>query len=313
MANRRTGYGGKALPLLLVAPQLLITFLFFLWPAEQGVWTSFFLDQGFGANRIFVGIENYVAIFTDPLYLESVITTLLFGALVTVFAIGIALVLALAANRVIHAALAYRTALIWPYAVAPALAGVVWYFLLNPSVGVLANWYDAAAPAAKSALESGPLAEVSAWIAGEWNHYTNGGQAMALVVAASVWKQISYNFLFFLAGLQSIPKTLIEAAAMDHAGPWRRFWTITLPLLSPTTFFLVVVNIVYAFFDTFATIHATTSGGPAQATTTLVYSVFRAYESTDYSGSAAQSVVLMALVIGMTMIQFRYVERRVVY
>ncbi len=312
MAERRTGYGNKALPYLLLAPQILITFLFFLWPAGQGIYTSFFLDQGFGGNRVFVGVDNYVDLFNDPLYLESFITTAIFCALVASISIILALVLALAANRVIQGALAYRSLLIWPYAVAPALAGVVWYFLLNPSVGVLAQWYEQAAPAVNAQLSQAGLPS-GVGLAPVWNHFTDGTQAMLLVVIASVWKQISFNFLFFLAGLQSIPRAMIEAAAMDHAGPVRRFWTITLPLLSPTTFFLLVVNIVYAFFDTFATIHATTQGGPAQETSTLVYQVYRAYEATDYSGSAAQSVVLMALVIGMVFIQFRYVERRVVY
>ncbi len=294
MAERRTGFSGKALPLLLVAPQLLITFLFFLWPAAQALQQGFFVEDPFGFARRFVGLENYVALFEDPRYLASVWRTVIFSFAVAGAAIALALGLALAADRALRAALAYRSLLIWPYAVAPALAGVLWYFLLNPSVGVYADWLAA--------------------FGVEWNHYVNGQQALALVVIASVWKQISYNFLFFLAGLQSIPRSLIEAAAMDHAGPWRRFWTITLPLLSPTTFFLLVVNLVYAFFDTFATIHATTSGGPADATTTMVYRVYNTgFIGQDYGSSAAQSVILMALVIGLVTIQFRYVERRVVY
>ena len=220
--------------------------------------------------------------------------TLVFGLSVTGLAMGIALGLALAANRVLRGALAYRSALIWPYAVAPALSGALWYFLLNPSVGIYAKWLE--------------LAGI------DWNHYLNGNQGLILVIAASVWKQISYNFLFFLAGLQSIPRSLIEAAAIDNAGPWRRFWSVVLPLLSPTVFFLLVVNLVYAFFDTFATIHATTQGGPAGATSILVYKVFETgFIGQDYGSSAAQSVVLMALVIGMTAVQFRYVERRVSY
>ncbi|MEM9144550.1 MAG: sn-glycerol-3-phosphate ABC transporter permease UgpA [Pseudomonadota bacterium] len=294
MAQRRTGFRGTLLPLMLVAPQLVITVLFFIWPAAQALEQGFYIEDAFGFSREWVGLANYRELFDDPRYLASFWRTLIFGAAVTGLAMAIALILALAANRVLRLALAYRTLLIWPYAVAPALAGVIWYFLLNPSVGIYANWMAAAGV--------------------EWNHYADGNQALALVIAASVWKQISYNFLFFLAGLQSIPRSLIEAAAIDRAGPWTRFWTITLPLLSPTTFFLLVVNLVYAFFDTFATIHATTSGGPVDATTTLVYRVYSTgFVGQDYGASAAQSVVLMALVILMTTVQFRYVERRVVY
>ncbi|MEM1382826.1 MAG: sn-glycerol-3-phosphate ABC transporter permease UgpA [Pseudomonadota bacterium] len=294
MAERRVIYRQRLLPILLVAPQLAITLVFFLWPAGQAIEQSFYLEDAFGLSREFVAGLNYEALVGDTRYYRSFLTTLIFGLWVTALSIGIALILALAANRVLAAALTYRSLLIWPYAVAPAISGVLWFFLLNPTVGVFAEWLDL--------------------VGIDWNHYASGNQALALVIAASVWKQISYNFLFFLAGLQSIPKSLIEAAAIDKAGPWRRFWTITLPLLSPTTFFLLVVNIVYAFFDTFATIHATTSGGPADATTTLVYRVYNTgFIGQDYGSSAAQSVVLMALVIGMTAIQFRYVEKKVSY
>ncbi|MGF1501419.1 MAG: sn-glycerol-3-phosphate ABC transporter permease UgpA [Paracoccaceae bacterium] len=294
MATRRTLFRGTLFPLLLVAPQLAITAIFFLWPAYQAMEQSFFIEDAFGFSRQFVAFENYVTLWNDPRYLRSFWSTLVFSACVTGLAMTIALLLALAANRVIQGALAYRSFLIWPYAVAPALAGVIWYFLLNPSVGIYAAWLETAGV--------------------DWNHYVNGQQALILVIAASVWKQISYNFLFFLAGLQSIPRSLIEAAAIDRAGPVRRLFTITLPLLSPTTFFLLVVNLVYAFFDTFATIHATTSGGPADATSILVYRVYATgFIGQDYGSSAAQSVILMALVILLTMAQFKYVERRVVY
>jgi len=294
MAERRVVYSNRVLPYLLVAPQMAVTVVFFLWPAYQAMEQSFYIEDAFGFSRQFVGVENYGILFSDPRYLKSFWTTLLFGSAVTALAMGIAITLAVAANRVLHAALAYRSLLIWPYAVAPALSGVIWYFLLNPSVGIYAHWLKMAGI--------------------EWNHYVNGTQALALVVAASVWKQISYNFLFFLAGLQSIPRSLIEAAAIDNAGPWRRFWTVTLPLLSPTAFFLLVVNLVYAFFDTFATIHATTQGGPAGATSILVYKVYNTgFIGQDYGSSAAQSVVLMGLVIGLTVIQFRYVEKKVAY
>ncbi|MEL6793233.1 MAG: ABC transporter permease subunit, partial [Pseudomonadota bacterium] len=237
---------------------------------------------------------NYIELFANPSYLRSFWTTLVFGFGVTFLAMSISLGLAVAANRIIKGALTYRTALIWPYAVAPALAGVIWFFLMNPSIGIFAYWLKL--------------------VGVEWNHYVNGDQALLMVVVAAAWKQISYNFLFFLAGLQSIPKSLIEAAAIDRAGPVRRFWTIVFPLLSPTTFFLLVVNLVYAFFDTFSLIHATTSGGPADSTSILVYKVYNTgFIGQDYGGSAAQSVVLMGLVIIMTMIQFRYVERKVQY
>jgi len=294
MAERRVVFKNRFLPYLLVTPQLVVTVVFFLWPAFQAMEQSFYLEDAFGFSRQFVRLENYQALFSDPRYLKSFFTTLVFGLSVTGLAMGIALVLALAANRVLRGALAYRSALIWPYAVAPALSGALWYFLLNPSVGIYARWLEL--------------------IGVDWNHYLNGYQGLLLVIFASVWKQISYNFLFFLAGLQSIPRSLIEAAAIDNAGPWRRFWSLILPLLSPTVFFLLVVNLVYAFFDTFATIHATTQGGPAGATSILVYKVFETgFIGQDYGSSAAQSVVLMAMVITMTMIQFRYVEKKVSY
>ena len=294
MAERRVVFHNRVLPYLLVTPQLVVTVVFFLWPAFKAMEQSFYLEDAFGFSREFVLLANYRELFSNPRYLESFWTTLIFGASVTALAMGIALVLALAANRVLRGALAYRSALIWPYAVAPALSGALWYFLLNPSVGIYAKWLEMAGI--------------------DWNHYLNGTQALILVVAASVWKQISYNFLFFLAGLQSIPRSLIEAAAIDNAGPWRRFWSVVLPLLSPTVFFLLVVNLVYAFFDTFATIHATTQGGPAGATSILVYKVYNTgFIGQDYGGSAAQSVVLMVMVIAMTAIQFRYVEKRVSY
>jgi len=294
MAERRVVFHNRYLPYLLVTPQLLVTVVFFLWPAFQAMEQSLYIEDAFGFSRQFVRFQNYAELFSDPRYLKSFWTTLVFGLAVTGLAMGIALGLALAANRVLRGALAYRSFLIWPYAVAPALSGALWYFLLNPSVGIYAKWLE--------------LAGV------EWNHYLNGNQALLLVIAASVWKEISYNFLFFLAGLQSIPRSLIEAAAIDNAGPWRRFWSVVLPLLSPTVFFLLVVNLVYAFFDTFAIIHATTQGGPAGATSILVYKVYNTgFIGQDYGGSAAQSVVLMTLVIAMTAIQFRYVERRVSY
>jgi len=292
--QKRVVFKSLSLPYLLVLPQIAITLVFFFWPAYQALESSFFIEDAFGFSRDWVGLQNYLELFDDPGYLKSFRTTLVFGLSVTVLAMGMSLGLAVAANRVLRAAQTYRTLLIWPYAVAPALAGVIWYFLMNPSLGIVAYWLKG--------------------LGIEWNHYVNGRQALALVVVAAAWKQISYNFLFFLAGLQSIPKSLIEAAAIDRAGPVRRFWSITMPLLSPTTFFLLVVNLVYAFFDTFSLIHATTNGGPADATSVLVFRVYNTgFIGQDYGSSAAQSVVLMLLVVAMTFIQFRYVERKVNY
>lgn len=292
--QKRVIFQNLWLPYLLVLPQIIITLVFFIWPSWQALTSSLYIEDAFGFSKQFVWFQNYSELFTNPAYLKSFWTTLVFGVSVTFLAMSIALLLAVAANRVIKSATGYRTLLIWPYAVAPALAGVIWYFLLNPSIGIVSYW-----------LES---------IGVEWNHYVNGGQALLLVIVASAWKQISYNFLFFLAGLQSIPKSLLEAAAIDKAGPIRRFWTVTFPLLSPTTFFLLIVNLVFAFFDTFALIHATTNGGPADATSVLVFRVYNSgFVGQDYGSSAAQSVVLMGLVVVITFIQFRYVERRVQY
>lgn len=292
--QKRVVFKNLWLPYLLVLPQIAITLVFFFWPSWQALSGSLFLEDAFGFSKKFVWFQNYKELFADPAYLNSFSTTLIFGLSVTALAMGISLALAVAANRVVKAATGYRTLLIWPYAVAPALAGVIWYFLMNPSVGIFTWWLS------KLGIE--------------WNHYASGNQALTLVVVAAAWKQISYNFLFFLAGLQSIPKSLIEAAAIDGAGPVRRFWTITFPLLSPTTFFLLIVNLVYAFFDTFSLIHATTSGGPADATSILVYRVYNTgFIGQDYGSSAAQSVILMALVVVVTIVQFRYVERKVQY
>lgn len=292
--HKRVTFRSPFLPYLLVLPQIAVTLVFFIWPSYQALESSFFLEDAFGFTRIFVWFDNYKELFADPGYIKSFRTTLIFGISVTFLAMSIALLLATAADKVVRAATAYRTFLIWPYAVAPALAGVVWFFLMNPSLGIVAYWLGA--------------------LGYDWNHYVNGNQALLMVIVAAAWKQISYNFLFFLAGLQSIPKSLIEAAAIDGAGPFRRFWTIVFPLLSPTTFFLLVINLVYAFFDTFSLIHATTEGGPADSTSILVFRVYNTgFIGQDYGSSAAQSVVLMGLVIAMTFVQFRYIDRRVNY
>jgi sn-glycerol 3-phosphate transport system permease protein len=292
--EKRVVFASAWLPYALLAPQIAITVVFFFLPAFQAVWFSFQLQDAFGLQTEFVGLQNFAVLFADENYLHSFQVTAVFSVLVAGSGIAISLVLATMADRVLRGSLAYKTFLIWPYAVAPAVAGVLWAFLFAPSVGIF-TW----------ALKQ---------FGYEWNWVLEGDQAMALVVMASVWKQISYNFLFFLAGLQSIPKSLIEAAAIDGAGPSRRFWTIVFPLLSPTTFFLLVVNIVYAFFDTFGVIDATTQGGPAQATQILVYKVYHdGVKSADLGGSSAQSVVLMIIVIALTVVQFRFVERKVNY
>jgi sn-glycerol 3-phosphate transport system permease protein len=282
------------LPYALIAPQLAITFIFFFWPASQAVYQSVLQQDAFGLKTTFVLFDNFKVLFEDPLYFASVRTTIIFASATTFLSLAISLVLALAADSVIRARTAYQGVLIWPYAVAPAVAGILWWFMFNPTVGILAYVADQ--------------------LGYKWNHFLNGTDAMILIVVAAAWKQISYNFLFFLAGLQAIPKSLIEAASIDAAGPFKRFWSIVFPLLSPTTFFLLVVNIVFSFFETFSIVHATTSGGPGQSTTILVYKVWRdAFEALDLGGSAAQSVVLMAFVGVLTVIQFRYIERKVEY
>jgi len=279
---------------VLMAPQLVIIGLFFFWPAAQALLQSVQQSDAFGTSVDWVGLDNFRNLWNDETYLASFYTTAVFSSLVAVIGIAVSLALAVYADRVVKGAMAYKTLLIWPYAVAPAVAGVLWLFLFAPSVGVVAYWLNA--------------------MGIEWNHLLNSTHAMALVVMAAVWKQISYNFLFFLAGLQSIPKSLIEAAAIDGARPWRRFWTIVFPLLSPTTFFLLVINIVYAFFDTFAIIDAATQGGPGKDTAILVYKVyFDGFKAMDLGGSAAQSVVLMVIVIALTVVQFRFVEKKVNY
>jgi sn-glycerol 3-phosphate transport system permease protein len=292
--EKRARFQSKFLPWLLLAPQLLVIAIFFFWPAGQALLQSVRREDAFGFSSEFVGLDNFRMLFADELYLESFKTTAIFSLLVAGFGILIALLLAVFADRVIKGSTTYKTLLIWPYAVAPAIAGVLWLFMFAPSIGVL----------------SYALRQVGV----DWNHLLNSTHAMSLIVMAAVWKQISYNFLFFLAGLQSIPKSLIEAAAIDGAGFWRRFWTITLPLLSPVTFFLLVINIVYAFFDTFAIIDSTTQGGPGRDTAILVYKVYYdGFRGLDLGISAAQSVILMAIVVVLTVVQFRYIEKKVQY
>ena len=293
-AEKRVVFRSSWLPWALLAPQAVVIAVFFFWPAGQALLQSLQQQDAFGTSVQWAGLDNFRNLWRDETYLTSFRTTAIFSTLVATLGIVLSLILAVFADRVVRGATFYKTLLIWPYAVAPAVAGVLWLFMFSPSIGIVAY-----------ALRTLGI---------EWNQLLNSGQAMALVVMAAVWKQISYNFLFFLAGLASIPKSLIEAAAIDGARPWRRFWTIQLPLLSPTTFFLLVINVVYAFFDTFAIIDAATQGGPGQATAILVYRVYYdGFKAMDLGGSAAQSVVLMAIVIALTVVQFRFVEKKVNY
>ena len=292
--EKRVRFRSAWLPWALVAPQLAIVLVFFFWPACQALYQSVLEQDAFGTSTEFVGLQNFERLWADETYLESFQTTAVFSVLVAVCGLSIALLLAVMADRVIKGAGVYKTLLIWPYAVAPAVAGVLWLFMFASPMGVVAYLLQA--------------------LGLEWNHMLKSEHAMALIVMAAVWKQISYNFLFFLAGLQSIPKSLIEAAAIDGASPARRFWTIVFPLLSPTTFFLLVINVVYAFFDTFAIVDAATQGGPGKSTSILVYKVYYdGFKALDMGGSAAQSVMLMVIVIALTVVQFRYVERKVQY
>lgn len=292
--EKRVVFNNRVLPYLLLAPQILITVVFFFWPASQALFQSTLVQDAFGLSTKFVGLENFNTLFADATYLASAKVTVVFSLSVALLALSVALFLAVQAHKLVRAATVYRTLLIWPYAVAPAVAGVLFLFLFNPTLGLFVQ-----------ALRSMGI---------DWNHSLNGDQALFLVIIAAAWKQVSYNFLFFIAALHSIPNSLLEAAAIDGAHSMRRFWTIVFPLITPTTFFLVVVNIVYAFFDTFGIIHQITGGGPSGATNILVYKVFHdGFLGLDLGGSAAQSVVLMVVVIALTVVQFRYIERRVHY
>jgi sn-glycerol 3-phosphate transport system permease protein len=291
--RRRVIFPNKVLPYVLLAPQLAVTIVFFFLPTIQAVYWSLLIQDPFGLRTQFVWFENFTTVLTDPLYLGSLRVTIVFSSAVAVLAMGFALLFAVMADMKIRGTRVYRTLLIWPYAVAPAVAASLWLFIFHPSIGILGRGLNSL----------GVL----------WDYKLNGAQALLLIILASAWKQVSYNFLFFLAGLQAIPKSVVEAASMD-AGPVRRFWNIIFPLLSPTTFFLVVVNVVYAFFDTFGVIHALTGGGPAKATETLIYKVYTdGVMNLDLGGSSAQSVILMAVVIALTAIQFRFIERKVHY
>mgnify|MGYP003382456264 CR=1 FL=1 len=292
--EKRVRFNSWWLPWVLVAPQMAIVLVFFFWPAGQALFQSVLQEDAFGTSSEFVGMQNFRRLWEDETYLASFKTTAVFSVLVAGIGLSLSLMLAVMADRIVKGSGFYRTLLIWPYAVAPAVAGVLWLFMFAPSIGIVSFWLRAAGF--------------------DWNHLLNGTHAMTLIVMAAVWKQLSYNFLFFLAGLQSIPKSLIEAAAIDGAGPWRRFWTVQFPLLTPTTFFLLVINIIYVFIDTFAIVDAATSGGPGKDTAILVYKVyFDGFKAMDLGGSAAQSVVLMVILVTLTVVQFRYVEKKVNY
>jgi sn-glycerol 3-phosphate transport system permease protein len=292
--EKRVRFKSAWLPWVLIAPQMAIVLVFFFWPAAQAIYQSVLSQDAFGTSVEFVGAENFSRLWSDSSYLASFQTTAVFSLLVAVIGLTVSLMLAVMADRVVTGARLYKTLLVWPYAVAPAVAGVLWVFMFAPGLGVVSH--------------------LLSLLGVDWNHLLNSRHAMTLIVLAAVWKQISYNFLFFLAGLQSIPKSLIEAAAIDGAGPWKRFWTVQFPLLSPTAFFLLVINIVYAFFDTFAIVDAATQGGPGKDTAILVYKVYYdGFKALDMGGSAAQSVVLMVIVVVLTVLQFRFVERKVNY
>ncbi len=292
---KRSFFTSKRLPYLLILPQFLVTATFFYWPALQGLAQSLMRSDPFGHHSTFIWLENFTALFTDPLYLKSIGTTLFFSASVATVSISVGLFIATMANRALKAKALIRTMLVWPYAVAPAISGILWLFLLHPSYGVVAI-------------------AIKRWLGIDWNPVLDGKDALFMVVMASAWKQISYNFIFFIAGMQAIPGSLIEAAAMDGASPFRRFWKITLPLLSPTLFFVTVMNIIYSFFETFGVIHMMTQGGPGGATNILVYKVYQdGFIGLDLGSSAAQSIVLMTMIIVITLLQFKYVERKVQY
>lgn len=292
--DRQVVFNHKVLPYVLLTPQVAVTLVFFIWPAGQALLQSTLIQDPFGLSSEFVFLDNFIFVLSDPLYFRSVLTTAIFSVSVAGLALTIALFLAAKADAILSGKLFYRTLLVWPYAVAPAIAGVLFLFMFNPRVGVLSSGLEA--------------------LGVDWNYLLNGGQAMMLVIGASAWKQISYNFLFFLAGMQAMPRSLIEAAAIDGAGPTRRFWTIIFPLLMPVTFFLLVINMIFAFFETFGVIEAVTQGGPAGATNILVYKVFSdGFVGLDLGSSAAQSVILMGIVITLTVAQFRYVEKKVTY
>ena len=292
---KRSIFSNRVLPYLLILPQLIVTLTFFYWPALQGLFQALMRSDPFGLHNQFIWFENFIDLFKDPLYLKSIVVTLMFSFAVATVSISTGLFIASMANRALRFKAVTRTLLIWPYAVAPAISGILWLFLLHPSYGIVAL-------------------TIKSWFGMDWNPVLRGSDAMIMVIMASAWKQISYNFVFFMAGLQAVPHSLIEAAVMDGASPFRRFWAITFPLLSPTLFFVTVMNLIYSFFETFGVIHTVTQGGPGGATNILVYKVYQdGFIGLNLGSSAAQSIVLMSLIVVITIVQFKYVERKVHY
>jgi sn-glycerol 3-phosphate transport system permease protein len=292
---KRAHYKKSYLPYLLVFPQIAVTIIFFFWPAAKALFGAFLLSDPFGQKSSFVWLDNFKVLFSTPEYFDSLKVTIIFSAMTAIIALSAGLFLAVLANRLLKFKTTVQTMLIWPYAVAPAMAGMLWLFLFHPSYGMIGYFLN-------EVMKMG------------WNPILNSNHALLLVIVAAAWKQVSYNFIFFLSGLQSIPKSLIEAAAIDGAGPYKRFWKIVFPLLSPTLFFLMVINLVYAVFDTFGIIHTTTQGGPGGSTNILVYKVYAdGFVGLDLGSSAAQSVILMIFTILLTVIQFKYVEKKVQY
>jgi sn-glycerol 3-phosphate transport system permease protein len=292
---KRTVFRNRWLPYALVAPQLAVTIAFFFWPAFDSLRLSLYRASPFGDRLIFIGLGNFERLLADPAYFRSVATSFVFSALVTVLGLAVALLLAALANAKIRGLAIYRTLLLWPYGIAPAIAGVIWLFVFHPSFGVLPYL----------------LSFVTAY---QFNWFLKGWVALVLIVVAAIWKQFGYNLAFYLAGLQAIPSSVLEAASVDGAGPIRRFFAITFPLLSPVTFFLFTLNMTFSFFETFGLVHAVTQGGPGDATSILVFRAWKdGFEGLQLGYSAAQSVILMLLVIALTAAQFRFAEKKVTY
>lgn len=291
----RTVFRGRGLAYLLVLPQVAVTIVFFFWPAAKSLWLSLYRSAPFGGRDVFVGLANFSTLLVDPEYYASVVNSFVFAGGVTILSVVVGLIVATLANQKIRALGLYRTLLLWPYGIAPAVAGIIFLFIFHPAYGILPYY----------------LSYVTSY---EFNWLLKGWVAMTLVVLATAWTHLGYNIAFFLAGLQSIPGSVMEAASVDGAGTVRTFVSITVPLISPVTFYLVVVNMVFAFFGSFGVIHAVTQGGPGHSTEIMVFKLWKdGFLGLNLGSSAAQSVILMALVIGLTMLQFRYAEKKVTY
>ena len=292
---KRSVFRNRALPYLLLLPQLAVTVVFFFWPAWESLRLSFFRTSAFGDRVTFVGLDNFTKLLGDPDYYQSVLNSFVFAFGVTGIGVGAGLLVAALATQKIRGLTVYRTAVLWPYGIAAPIAGIIFLFMFHPSYGVLPYW----------------LSFVSGY---EFNWLLKGWVAMALVIVATAWTHVGYNIAFFLAGLLAIPESVLEAASVDGAGSLRRFALIVFPLLAPITFYLVVVNLIFSFFGSFGMIHAVTQGGPGGATEIMVFKVYKdGFIGLNMGSSAAQSVMLMIVVIGLTALQFRFVERRITY